>query len=332
MKNRGRLLLTLLSAAVLAVVLPLATASGKSGTATASKVKVEFVGADIGDPFYIAMKCGAFDAAKKYSVALTWGGITGVDFAPELTAFNAAVQRHPQGIITAPFSATAFIQPVKKAMDSGIPVVTVDGSLAKPVELQNLRTDNFKAGGIGAVGMAKALGGKGKVAIVSFTPSVPVPKARVDGFKAKIKASYPGIKVVSVQYGGADAAKAAHATAALLQRFPDLAGLYATDSSDADGAGSAILAAGKRGKIKLVAFDAGPPLVAGLKKGLYDGLVAQAPYDEGFNSVKVISQYIRGQLKKSQIPNQAWTGAFYVDLKNLNTPQAQKYIYKASCK
>ncbi len=332
MKARGRLLLGLLSIALLAVVSPLAAASGKTGTVSASKVKVEFVGADIGDPFYIAMKCGAFDGAKKYNVDLTWGGIPGVDFAPELVAFNAAVQRHPQGIITAPFSPTAFIQPIQKTMASGIPVVTVDGSLAKPVELQNIRTDNLKAGAVAADGMAKVLGGKGKVAVVSFTPSVPVPKARVDGFTTRIKQKYPNIQVVSKQYGGADAAKAAHVISAVLQRYPDLAGVYATDSTDADGAGSAILAAHKRGKVKLIAFDAGPPLVAGLKSGLFDGLVAQAPYDEGFNSVKVISQYIRGQLKKAQIPNQAWTGAYYIDLKNLNTPQAKKYLYKASCK
>ena len=325
MKSGGRFVAALIAVAAIAGLVPLAAT-------TADQVKVEFVGADIGDPFYVAMKCGAFDAAKKYNVNLTWGGITGVNFAPELSAFNAAVQRKPQGIITAPFSATAFIQPVKSAMDAGIPVVTVDGSLAKPVDLQNIRTDNFAAGGIAADGMAKALGGKGKVAIVSFTPSVPVPKARVDGFKATAKKKYPNLDVVSVQYGGADAAKAAHVTAALLQRYPDLAGVYATDSTDADGAGSAILAAGKRGQIKLIAYDAGPPLVAGLKKGLYDGLVAQAPYDEGFNSVKVISQYIRGQVKKSQIPNQAWTGAYYVDRNNLTTAKAQKYIYKASCK
>jgi ribose transport system substrate-binding protein len=332
MKHRNKALLAA-AIGVAAVASFPAAGSSATGAVKADKVSVEFVGADIGDPFYVAMKCGAQDAAKKYNVNLNWGGITGVDFAPQLTAFNAAVQRAPQGIITAPFSATAFIQPIKAAMSSGIPIVTVDGSLAKPVELQNIRTDNFKSGGVAADGMAKALGGKGgKVAIVSFTPSVPVPKARVDGFKARVKAKYPNIDVVAVEYGDADAAKAAHVVAAVLQAHPDLAGVYATDSSDADGAGSAILAAGQRGKIKLIAYDAGPPLVAGLKKGLYDGLVAQAPYDEGFDSVKVISQYIRKQVTKANIPHQKWTGAFYVDRANLNTAAAQKYIYKATCK
>jgi ribose transport system substrate-binding protein len=323
-----RLLLALVFVATIAGLVPVVASTARAQ----EKVKIEFVGADIGDPFYFTMRCGAFDAAKKLNVDLTWGGITGVDFAEELKVFNAAVQRNPQGVITAPFSATAFIQPVKKAMASGIPVITVDGSLAQKVELQNIRTDNFKAGGIAADGMAKAIGGKGKVAIVSFTPSVPVPKARVDGFKAVAQKKYPNMQVVAVEYGGADAAKAARVTAALLQRYPDLAGVYATDSTDADGAGSAILAAGKRGQIKLIAYDAGPPLVAGLKKGLYDGLVAQAPYDEGYDSVATLAKYIRGQLKRSQIPYQHWTGAKYIDRANLNTPASRKYIYKASCK
>src|SRR5438876_35197 len=147
---------------------------------------------------------------------------------------------------------------------------------------------------LAVAGLGKVLGGKGTVAVVSFSPDVPVQRDRVNGFKKVIAKSYPGIKVVSVQYGGADSGKSATVTAALLQKYPSLSGIFATDTNDADGAASAILAAGKRGKVKLVAYDASATAVAGLKTGLFDGIVSQSPYDEGYQAVKILSDVLTG--------------------------------------
>jgi ribose transport system substrate-binding protein len=313
---------------VVAVTAALATSAA---TAAGSKKQIAFVGADLPDPFYLTMKCGAFAAAKKYNVDLSWQGTPGVDYAPELTIFNAAVQKKPQGIIVAPFSPTAFIKPVQDAMKSGIPVVTVDGSLSAKVELQNIRTDNLKAGGLAGDGLGKVLGGKGDVAVVSFSPDIPVQRDRVNGFKQELAHKYPGVKVVSVQYGGADSGKAATVTSALLQRYPDLAGIYATDTNDADGAASAIQAAGKRGKVKLVAYDATAKAVAGLKTGLFDGIVSQSPYDEGFQAVKTLAGYIDKTLSRKSIPYYFGTGSAYIDKSNVNDPSVKKYLYRSTC-
>jgi ribose transport system substrate-binding protein len=292
---------------------------------------VAFVGADLVDPYYLTMKCGAFDAARKFNVKLSWQGTNGVDFQPELTIFNAAVQKKPQAIIVAPFSPTAFVQPVQAAMSSGIPVVTVDGSLNKKVEVQNIRTDNMVVGGLAGDGMGKAIGGKGEVGIISFAPDIPVQADRVNGFKNALKKHYPNVKVVAVEYGGADTGKASQKAAAIIQAHPNLAGLYGTDTSDAEGAASAILAAGKRGKIKLVGYDAGPKQVKDLKSGLYDGLAAQAPYDVGYLSVKLAAQLARGQAKKGSVPYYQPTAGAYVTRDNMDTPSVKKFLYRPVC-
>ncbi len=321
--KKGRLLLLALAALLAALTVTSATAASKPGK------RVIFVGADIGDPFYQSMRCGAVAAAKQYGLKFQWTGTTGVDFGPELTIFNASVQRRPSGIIVAPFSPTAFIQPVAKAMKSGIPVVTVDGSLSKKVELQNIRTDNLKAGGIAGDAMGRLLGGKGKVAIISFSPDVPVQRDRVNGFKQVIAKKYPDIEVVATEYGGADTGKAAQVAGAILQRHPDLAGFYGTDTNDAEGAASAIVAAGKRGQVKLIGYDAGPKAIAGLKSGLFDGLVGQSPFQIGFQSVKTLALYLNGRVKKP--PYQLKTGAGFVDEDNHTSKAVSQYVYKKSC-
>jgi ribose transport system substrate-binding protein len=317
----------LLAAGLVALTGALATGAGSA----VPSADVAFVGADLVDPYYLTMKCGAFDAARKFNVKLSWQGTNGVDYQPELTIFNAAVQKKPQAIIVAPFNPEAFVQPVQSAMSSGIPVVTVDGSLSKKVEVSNIRTDNLVVGGLAGDGMGKAIGGKGEVGIISFAPDIPVQADRVNGFKNALKKHYPNVKVVAVEYGGADASKAAQKAAAIIQAHPNIAGLYGTDTSDAEGAASAILAAGKRGKIKLVGYDAGPKQVKDLKSGLYDGLAAQAPYDVGYKSVQLAAQLARGQAKKGSVPYFQPTGGAYVTRENLNQPNIKKFLYRPTC-
>ena len=83
-----------------------------------------------------------------------------------------------------------------------IPVVTVDGSLNEPVDVQNMRTDNLTAGGLAAEAMAQAIGGEGTVLIVALNPGVVGNQQRADGFLTVLKEKYPDIKVLPIEYPG----------------------------------------------------------------------------------------------------------------------------------
>ena len=321
-----------LSALLVLATVVLVAAASIGTAATPKKVTVAYVGADLVDPYYKTQKCGAFAAAKKFNVNLSWNGIDGVDFAPEVTVFNAVVQKKPQAIVLVPFSSTAFMQPVRAAIKKGIMVVTDDAALAKPIEIRNVRTDNLRLGGLAADAMAKFLPNQtGQVAVVSFAAEVPVQADRVNGFKRRAAAAYPNMKVVAVEYGGADSAKAAQKTEALLQRFPDLAGVFGTDTSDAEGVGAAVQAAGKRGEVKVIAYDAGPKLVTELKSGLVDALAAQDPYAAGYESVRLAAAAVRGQIKYGGKPFWVKTGGFVITRDNINTKTAQKFLYRPVC-
>ncbi|MDA8290123.1 MAG: substrate-binding domain-containing protein [Actinomycetota bacterium] len=287
--------------------------------------------ADAADPFYLQMKCGAEQSAKANHVALTWQGSTSVDVAPEIATLNAVRLRKPQGIILAPFDPNAFIAPVKSLMASGTPVVTVDGSLAKKVELENVRTDNAKAGALAADALGAQIHGTGTVGVISFSPSVPVEVARVTGFVAEMKKVYPNVKILAAQYGGADAGKAATITSGLIQANPNLAGLYVTDANDAEGAASAVRGAGDLGKVKVVGYDATPQEVQDLKAGLFSALVAQKPYQEGYRAVEVMANYLRHKLTRAQIPYYFPTGAAIVTKANVNSKAMQHVLYRATC-
>lgn len=320
----------------LAVLVLLATpwpqaAHGQSARAPAGYVRIAFVVADQGVPFYDTMRCGALDAARKFRVTLGWQGPASVDFQSELRVFNAVIQRHPQGVVVAPFDPNAFIPPVQQLMRQGVPVVTVDGSLSKPVELQNIRTNNPRAGAQAADALARSIGGSGKIIIVALQPGVNANQERVTGFANEIKARFPQITLLPTLYPGGDQNTASQQVSAALRANPDAKGVYATHSAAANGAANAILSAGKRGKVKLVAYDADPQEVNDLKNGVYDALVVQNPYAEGFNSVRLVARYLRHQVKRSSIRYQAYPTTFIATRANINASWLHKYLYRVTC-
>ena len=306
---------------------PSANASGNSK----AKYTIAAVVADSADPFYLQMKCGAMAAAKASGVQLLWQGNTSVDVTPEVAALNAVEQRKPDGIMLAPFDPNVFVQPVRALMASGTPVVTVDGSLAQRVDMQNIHTDNVGAGAMAADALGQALHGKGSVGVVSFAPGIPVQADRVNGFKAEMSKKYPGIRVLPTQYGGADSGKSASVVAALLRANPDLAGLYGTDTNDATGASSAVRAAGEQGRVKVVAYDAAPAEVQGLKAGLFYALIAQAPYQEGYQAITTLYNVLSGKESKASVTYSKTTGATVVTAANVDSPQLKHVLYTPNC-
>ena len=337
-RRRARFAGALAAATCAATLAPLASAGAAQGQPlivrpqATTPLQISAVVADAADPFYLTMHCGAIQAAKTYNVSLTWQGSTSVDYQPEVSILNAVELKKPQGIILAPFSPTAFIAPVKSLMAGGTPVVTVDGSLSQQVELENVRTNNFPAGELAADMLGQALGGKGTVGVITFEPGVPVEAARVNGFRAEMAKKYPHITVLATQYGGADAGKSATITSGLIASHPSLAGIYATDTNDAEGAASAVRAAGDLGTIKVVAYDAAPEEVQALKSGLFSALIAQEPYQEGYRAVQVLAQYLRHQISKAQIPYYYPTGATLVTKANLSSPTiAHTVLYRTTC-
>ncbi len=214
---------------------------------------------------------------------------------------------------------------VQKLMDKGVPVVTIDGPLAEPVEVQNLQSDHYAGGKAAAEGMIKLTGGKGKYLVLSYRPGLPDHDARTAGFVDAMKAA--GADVLPIGCPEADTAKAAQITTSTIQGNPDLAGVYATAADAAAGASAAIRGAGLQGKVRLVAFDADPQQVVDLKAGVFDALVAQAPYMMGLESVKLIAQLIRKEVDQKTVAHNVGTPFFVLTKDNVDSPEAATWVY-----
>jgi ribose transport system substrate-binding protein len=330
MKFQGKAPLIVAIAAIAAVALAgCSTGAGPGSSSGTKSVAITGVMPLQENPYFKSMCVGAKAAAKEDDVNLTWTGVASADTADLLNAFNAASISRPAGMLLDPFDPVAFVQPVKTLMASGTNVIAVDNALAQHIDVTNVGTDGYAAAKEAGAQLGKLLRGKGSVAILGANPTGTSAVARTKGLIEGLKA-FDGITVLPTQYEGLDSAKAADIVSGLIQSTPDLKAVYAVADTGGSGAASAIKAAGKTGDILNVTFDAGPELVNGLKAGTFDALIAQNPYEMGYQAVKILAAKARGEGDKTY-PRHTEVGYKWITRDNVDDADVKTYLYASSC-
>lgn len=303
-------------------------AACSGGTADGgNRVKVAFVAGQIGITFYTGVECGAKAAAKEFDVDLNWTGSHNWDINETRPLIDAAKATSPQGWVISPTDPDALVSDIKAFMTAKQWVVTIDAPMSQPVELQNIQSNHYDGGKTAAKAMLQLTGGKGSYLVLHMQPGLPDIGGRADGFRDAMTAA--GAKVLEYVYPGTDQAKAADAVSAAITAHADLAGVYATHETAANGAASAIKSANKSGAIKLVGFDSAPNQIADLKKNVYDALIAQAPFNMGYFSVKMVADAIRGKVDTAAVVHDNPTGLYAITRDNVDKPETAPWIYPA---
>jgi ribose transport system substrate-binding protein len=130
--------------------------------------------------------------------------------------------------------------------------------------------------------MAEWLNGKGEVGISTF-PGPNHLVERIRGFKDGLKGS--NVKVVATANDEGKVAMAESAITALLQAHPEIDAVFAAHGNPGPGAVAAVKNVGKEGKIQIMGFDFGMPVVEAIEKGQIRGTVGQNPYLMGFTGM-----------------------------------------------
>ena len=290
-------------------------------------VRVAFVAGQIGITFYTGVECGAKAAAEEFDVDLNWTGSHNWDINETRPLIDAAKATEPQGWVISPTDPDALISDISSFMEAGQPTVTIDAPMSEPVELQNIQSNHYEGGQTAAAAMLELADAGGTYLVLHMQPGLPDIGGRADGFRdAMVEA---GATVLDYVYPGTDQAKAADAVTAAITANPELAGVYATHETAANGAASAIKAADKTGVVKLIGFDSAPNQIADLKAGVYDGLIAQAPFNMGYYSVKLVAEAIRGEVDPATVVHDNPTGLYAITRENADAPETQPWIYPA---
>jgi ribose transport system substrate-binding protein len=111
-----------------------------------------------------------------------------------------------------------------------------------------------------------------------------------------------------------------------LQKDPDIVGVFAANIFSAQGSATGIQQAGKKGKVNVVGFDAGPDQVKALQNGTVQAIVAQQP---GYIGTVGLGEAVAA-LDGGQVTKSVQTGFSIVTAQNMNGDQKDA-LYKASC-
>ena len=172
--------------------------------------------------------------------------------------------------------------------------------------------------------LAELIGNSGKVYMNTTNPDVSSVTGRRDGFLRAMK-EFPDIEVVGIDYNLDVQETAQRQTAAILQKHPDLKGIFGTNLYSAQGAYQAVDNAGLTGEVKIAAWDATPDLINALKDGKVDLVLAQRPYQIGQLAAEWGYNYLT---KKVKVPKKVIPGFFFFTRLNVDQPGSQSYIYQ----
>ena len=320
------------AAAAMMAALALGVAAGPAAEAAGKKLTIALIPGLTTDAFYITMHRGAEAAADRLGDRLVFQGAPDFNPVTQVPVLDAVIARHPDAILIAPTDRNQLIEPLKRAVAAGIPVITVDtfigdgkyqtGTGNADFPLSYVASDNVMGGEIAARALAKAVGEKGKVYVANLKPGISTLDQREEGFRAEMK-KHPGITVLQTQYNDDDANRAASELQSVLARTPDLAGVFGANLFSAIGSANGVKQAGAAGRVKIAAFDAPRSVVPQLKSGLVDIAIAQHAAEIGYFGVICADAALHGQ----SVPSLIGTGFTVMTKANIDDPKISRFLY-----
>ena len=273
--------------------------------------------------FWKSIHAGAEKAAQELGVEVIWQGPQKEDDRQmQIQVVQNFISRNIDAIVLAPLDDRSLVPPVQAAVKRDIPVIIIDSDLNADVYESFISTDNRKGGQMCAERLAEVLGGKGKVIMLRYSEGSASTTNREEGFLETIK-EYPDIELVSSnQYAGATIEKGFQASQNLLNRFPDVDGIFCPNESATTGMLRALQTAGRAGKVKLVGFDSSETLIKAIRAGELHGLAQQDPFQMGYLGVKTAVDVIEGKPVERRVD----TGVIMVTPENLDDPEVQELV------
>jgi ribose transport system substrate-binding protein len=277
------------------------SSSSSSSSASGKTYNVAYLSYAVANDYDKGMLANAQAVAAKSGIKITVfdaANSSNTQYSQMQTAISSGKY---QGIITQPIVGTALVPLVQQAIAAGIKVVNMDQILGS-----NLRTAAPQVQGL-----------SGNAVFVPYTTAVTSGKLAAQacesvnanpcdiGFLYDVKASQldiaeyagfvvglkadPNAKITNTGQTNFTQAQALTATQDMLTANPNLKVIWGSDQG-AEGAASAVAAAGKQGKVLIIGAGGGSIAIADVKSGVLYGELFNAPATEGTVAMQMMAK------------------------------------------
>ncbi|MHB1472366.1 MAG: substrate-binding domain-containing protein [Dermatophilaceae bacterium] len=207
------------------------TTTSPTGSATATSAKkgltVYFIPKDTQNPYEVIADKGGQRALQELGGKVVVSSGTQDTAAAQIPSIQAAIQAHADAIVIAGNDPSALCPSLNQAAQAGIKIVAFDSDIScgsSPVHLFINQANTEQIGTSEVDLLAKEIGSKGEIAILSATASATNQNAWIGYMKQQLK-KYPNMKLVSTVYGNDDPATSLTVLQGLLSAYPNLRGI-----------------------------------------------------------------------------------------------------------
>lgn len=204
---------------------------GNTGAPTASGVKkgltVYFIPKDTQNPYEVLADEGGKKALQELGGKVVVSSGTQDTAAAQIPSIQAAIQAHADAIVVAANDASALCPTLNQAAKAGIAILSFDSDIScgsSPSHLFINQADTKTIGTSEVDLLAKEIGSKGQIAILSAAASATNQNAWIKYMKLRLK-KYPQMKLVTTVYGNDDPATSLTVLQGLLSGYPNLRGI-----------------------------------------------------------------------------------------------------------
>ena len=193
-------------------------------------------------PYWVPVYQGFKQAAEAMGCETVFSGTPDYDITKQIASFEQDLVKKPAGILLHPMQSDPFIEPINRAIETGVEVVTFAADSPKSNRTAYITSDNVAEAKFAAEEIVKQVGDTGEYAVLE-NPGQSNHDLRVTAFIDYMAANYPNMKLVGRQATNQDSNAAYRATASILQANPELDAMWIPEAGSAEGAVAAVLEA-----------------------------------------------------------------------------------------
>ena len=262
-------------------------------------LKIVILVKSLGNGFFEAAIDGAEEAAGELGNAeIIYMGPSASTAEGQIEIIETLIAQQVDGIAISANDKDALIPVTKKAMKAGIKVISFDSGIAPGGRIIDLVPSVKELIGRQQVQLiAELTDYKGQIAVLSATSQATNQNAWIDWMYEEIKdAKYKDMELVEVVYGDDASDKSYREAVALMQKYPNLAGIISPTTVGVLAASKAIEDEGMKGKIQITGLGLPSEMQHYIENGTCVQMALWNPIDLGYTSTYILEALISGKV------------------------------------
>lgn len=262
------------------------------GLPGASSDRVIYANYDDGDGFCAQIKDAFAAKAKADGIEVEFLDAKN-DGNMQIDQLNEAIGRGAGAVILLAADGSSIVKTIEKANDAGIPIITVNRSVAGGKVLRAY-SDDVEAGRMQGEYMAAHLPPNAKIVYLQGDETQSSAVGRWEGFKAACLDKRPDIQLLSFVDAGWSKAEALKTMMLWMNMFPEINGVVAGNDEMALGAIAALKGANRLNGCLVSAVDATPAGLAAVEAGEMAQTVKQDAKAQGEGALALAEGFLKG--------------------------------------